>query len=144
MTHRRLNAAAVALMSATPVAVWWVVGDLDEKGADDRDRMFRPFDLPSVVENVAGVVGVLTAIVAFVILGVGWYRCQLPPWAVQSIAMVCAAGAIVGGGWRLLTASSVGANIGGGMVLVFGYPLAALLLIAAAMNADEPGPEERP
>lgn len=79
MTQRRLTAAAIALMLATPVAVWWVVGDLEEKGADERDRISRPFELPSVVENVAGVAAVLT-----------------------------------------------------------------VLLIAAAMNADEPGPRERP
>ena len=144
MTGRRLGAAATALLLATPVAVWSGVGDLDEKGADDRDRMFEPFDLPSVVESVAGVVAVLTVVAAGVVLGLGWYRREVPQWAVQSITMVCAAGAIVGGGWRLLTATSVGANIGGGLMLVLGYPLAALLVMAAAMNADEPGPKERP
>lgn len=140
----RLGSAPIALGLATPVAVWWAVGDLDEKGADDRDRMFRPFELPSVVEDVAGVVAALVVIVASVVIGLGWYRRQLPPWGRQSITMMCAAGAIVGGGWRLLTAATVGANIGGGMVLLFGYPLAALLLIGAAMNAAEPEPREDP
>lgn len=114
MTQRRLTAAAIALMLATPVAVWWVVGDLAEKGADDRDRMFQPLQLPSVVENVAGVAAVLTVIAASVALGLGWYRWQVPPWAVQSISMVGAAGAIVGGGWRLLTATSIGATSAAG------------------------------
>ena len=77
MTVRRELAAAAGLVLATPVAVWWVVGDLDEKGADDRDRMVRPFELPPVVENVAGVVAVLVVIAARLALGLAWYRWQL-------------------------------------------------------------------
>lgn len=136
MTPRRLFSVAAGLVSATPVAMWWVVGDLDERGADDRDRMFRPFSLPPLVETVAGVLAVLVVIAAVIVLGLAWYRWRLPAGWARRLGMLCTAGAIVGGGWRVLTASAVGANIGGGAVLVFGFPLAALLVVAAAMDAD--------
>jgi heme A synthase len=134
-----MTTAGAALVSATPVAVWWLVGDLDEKGADDRDRMFRPFEVSAVVENGAGVVAMLAVITAVGLLGLAWYRRRLPRGLAGTLTLLCLAGAILGGGWRVLTAASVGANIGGGLVLAFGYPLAGLLVLAAVMDRRRSG-----
>lgn len=132
-----MKRAAVSLPVAVPVAVWWAVGDLSEKGADARDRMFRPFELPAAGEHLAGAAALVAVVTATVVLTMAWYRDQLPPAWVARIVPLCLAGAILGGGWRVLTAASVGANIGGGLVLVIGLPLAALLVIAAAMSGSE-------
>lgn len=41
------------------------------------------------------------------------------------------AGLLVGVGWRVLTAGVIGANIGAGLVIVFGGPVVAGLLLWA-------------
>jgi hypothetical protein len=131
-----LRAATAGLILASPVAAWWLVGDLSERGADDRDRMVRPVELPPVIETLAGVVAVLAVLAALVVVVLAWYRRRLPEWWAGAVVPVCVAGAIVGAGWRVLTASTIGANIGGGMVLLIGLPLAAVLVFAGAMHAD--------
>ncbi|MEU5791449.1 hypothetical protein ABZ754_27460 [Micromonospora purpureochromogenes] len=38
--------------------------------------------------------------------------------------------------WRVLTAGGIGANIGAGLTIMFGGPILAVLLIAAAVAAQ--------
>jgi uncharacterized membrane protein len=42
---------------------------------------------------------------------------------------------VVGGGARVVTDGVIGANIGGGLVLVFGTPFVLIMLIAALVTA---------
>jgi hypothetical protein len=46
-----------------------------------------------------------------------------------------AAGFITGAGWRVMTAGVIGANIGAGLVVLFGSPLVAALLVWAAARS---------
>ncbi|NHO83155.1 hypothetical protein [Micromonospora sp. CMU55-4] len=45
------------------------------------------------------------------------------------------AGVVVGFAWRVLTAGGFGANIGAGLTIIFGGPLLAVPLTAAAVAA---------
>ena len=136
MSRSRFIAASVALIAATPVAVWWVVGDLTEKGFPEPnlDYFIRPIDLPPVVEPLAGALAVMVVVVSVVVLALGLYHRQIDRRWLATVVPLCAAGAIVGAGWRVLTAGAIGANIGAGMVLIFGFPLAGLLVLGAALN----------
>lgn len=48
-------------------------------------------------------------------------------WSV--LVPLMAAGFITGAGWRVMTAGVIGANIGAGLVVLFGSPLVAALLV---------------
>ena len=48
-------------------------------------------------------------------------------WTV--LALLCAAGALAAAGSRVVTAGVVGANIGGGLFLLFGAPVVLALVI---------------
>jgi hypothetical protein len=50
-------------------------------------------------------------------------------------ALLIVAGVIVAGGYRVATAGVIGANIGAGIVILFGTPFVAGLVIAAAVVA---------
>jgi len=139
---------AVALVVAMPVATWWLVGDQTSpfmkqrmnaavkdpaiQAGLDPDYMYRPFDIAPATERAAGVVAVMLVVAAVVVLilasltgrlHVGW-------WGV--LGALSLAGTVCGSGWRVMTAAVDGANIGGGMVIMFGGPL-VLGLVAAAL-----------
>lgn len=127
--------AAVSLVLATPVAVWWVVGDVSSKGFDDLDYMVRPVELPSVVEAVIGGLAVVLVIVCGAVLGHALYRGRVRRAWSATVVPLFAAGVVVGAGWRVVTAGGIGANIGGGLVVLFGGPLVVALIVVAVANA---------
>lgn len=127
--------AAVTLVLATPVAVWWAVGDVSSKGFDDLDYMVRPIELPPVVEAVVGGLAVVLVVVCAAVLGHALYRGRVRREWSATVLPLCAAGAVVGAGWRVVTGGGIGANIGGGLVVLFGGPLVVALIVAAAANA---------
>jgi hypothetical protein len=98
---RWLVLAGVALVLATPIAVWWMVGDRTTTSA---------------------------------LLGATW-RGRFPAtwWGVLVPLLV--AGAFCGAGWRVITAGVVGANIGGGLLLVSGVPIVVTLIGVAVVVA---------
>jgi hypothetical protein len=54
-------------------------------------------------------------------------------WSV--LVPLMAAGFIAGAGWRVMTAGVIGANIGAGLVVLFGSPLVAALLVWAVARS---------
>ena len=130
----RYVVASVALVTATPVATWWVVGDLSSKGFDDLDYMVRPPDIPPLVATLAGVVALAVVLASATILGVALHRHRIRRVWSATVVPLCVAGVILGAGGRILTAGGIGANIGGGLFMFLGLPLAGLLMLAAALN----------
>ena len=126
--------AAAVLVGATPVATWWVVGDLSSEGFDDLDYMVRPPAIPPLVETLAGVVAVAAVLASATVLGLALHRRRLRRVWRATVVPLCAAGVVVGCGARMVTAGGIGANIGGAMAVFFGLPLAFLLIVAAALN----------
>lgn len=136
MHHRSKSVAAGAgLVAATPVAVWWLAGDRSYRGSDDLDYIFRPIELPVWVEMLsgAGAVAVVTACVF--VLAEAREDGRLLRAQVQTLAQLCVAGAIIGGGWRAVTAGVIGANIGGAMALLLGLPFAVILIGATVVQS---------
>jgi hypothetical protein len=142
--------AAVALVVAMPVATWWLVGDQTDpdfkrrleangdpaiRAGYDPDYMVRPFAIAPAIERTVGVVAVVLVLVAVVLLLLASLTGRLHGgwWAV--FGPLSLAGAVCGFGWRVMTAAVSGANIGGGLVLMFGVPVAFGLVWMASWAA---------
>lgn len=129
--------AGAVLVVATPLATWWLVGDLSEDNIPTRSRdyVMRAPDLPSAVVNGVGVLSLALVISSSVVL---WHAIRYGQvdrrWR-QVLLLVMAVGVLVSAGFRVLTAGVGGANIGGGLVVLFGSPIAIVLLVVAWVRA---------
>lgn len=134
MTPRFDAAAGAALAFVSPVAVWWLVGDLSFDGPD-LDYAVQPLPLAPGTERALGLGALALAALAFAVLlrpaGVLWRR---PGWWAVLLP-VTAAAVVVGAGWRVATAGVYGANIGFGLVVIVGGPVVATCLAFAAYRA---------
>jgi hypothetical protein len=119
-----LSALTSVVVAATPVATWWLVGDLSEEpgisGQPPTDHMIPPPQLGETVETFLGVSAVLAAALALVALAVAAWRGAVAPRRWRVVAPLVLAGVYCGFAWRVMTAAVHGANIGGGMMLMFG------------------------
>ena len=114
---------------ATAVTVWWLVGDVDEVDDPSADFMVRPPELSSSAERWIG--GSALALLVATLLAL--VRTSGARSSHRGAALlVVIAGAIIGAGYRVMTAAVVGANIGGGLMLMFGVPVVAFLVVRAA------------
>ncbi|GAA4568430.1 hypothetical protein GCM10023176_22820 [Micromonospora coerulea] len=140
MTKQRaksLPVVALVLILATPVASWWLVGDLSEEVAEgvELDYGIPPLSLDPLGDGVVGVLACIAAIRALALLVSATSSRRLDSrWWLVLLPLV-GAGVLVGFAWRVLTAGVIGANIGGGLTIIFGGPLLGVLLIAAAAAA---------
>jgi hypothetical protein len=142
--------AAVALVVAVPVATWWLVGDQTDpdfkrrlqadgdpaiRAGLDPDYMFRPLDIAPATERTVGGVAVALVVAALVVLVGAWLtgRLHVGWWGVLGVLSLVGAGC--GWGWRVMTAAVSGANIGGGLVLMFGVPIGLGLVGVALWGA---------
>lgn len=95
---------------------------------DDYDYALRAPDVDARLERAAGA----GALVAIALAAVAALQVPGPTssrvGAVSAVVMALAAGVVVGGGGRILTAGVIGANIGAGLVVLVGTPTAAALL----------------
>jgi hypothetical protein len=123
---------AIVLVVATPIAAWWLVGSIPPE-VDDLTGQRLPaweytysYQAPDIDPRLAALAGRLAVVVALVAAGPAAVliaaRGARKRWMMVLLAVVVA-GIIAGWGERTLTAPTIGANIGAGMVLTFGVPL---------------------
>jgi len=131
--------ASVLLVLASPVATWWLVGPNpgDEIGSDptlrpdDYDYLFHPPAIDANVERAGGRAAAAIALLAVAALVVEARRGHIDRrWWPPILAMTLV-GAIIGLAGRVMTAAVVGANIGGGFMLLFGTPVVLALVIGS-------------
>ncbi|MFI6498209.1 hypothetical protein [Nonomuraea typhae] len=127
-------AAAAGCILATPVAAWWLVGDLSATAPPgaELDYAVRPPDLGAGVERAAGLVAVLVVAGTLVFLIWSARRGRLDGRWWAALVPALAAGALAGAGARVVTAGTIGANIGAGLTVAGGGALVAVLLLWAA------------
>jgi len=121
-------ALVVAASVSTLLTVWWLVGDLTEHNRSyDVDYLVRVPHVPAAATTFIGVIALamLVATATALVAVVMRHRISAA-WAPPATALV-AAGALLALVERSVTAGSVGANIGGGMALLFMTPIAAAL-----------------
>jgi hypothetical protein len=135
----RGNAAATyvlvgVLVLAVPVSAWWLVGDRSPT-LPDPDYLVRPPNISKTTEHVIGITATALLIVTVSMLvrlaRQGRFDARL--WS--ALAPLVGAGVIIALGWRIVTAAVIGANIGGGFVLMFGPPLVFALIVWAVARA---------
>ena len=134
--------AAAGLLMATPVATWRLAGPNpgNEIGSDptlrpdDYDYLFHPPEIDPTLERVVGIVAFIVLFSALITLVFAHRTGRLDRRWWAPILALALAGAIVGAGERVTTAAVVGANIGGGMVLLFGVPIVLVLILGSAIR----------
>jgi hypothetical protein len=120
---------ALVVFVCAAVVAWVLVGDQSAPGfrPDELDYTIR-LEVPASVETTAGIACgaiLVAAIIGLVRKRAGW----------QVVAAALLAGAIVGAGARIVTAGTIGANIGAGLVMFLGGPIALALLAYAIFRA---------
>jgi hypothetical protein len=129
--------AGVGLVAGVPVAAWGLMGQQNVEGflASELDYAFQPWAISDGVAALIGVAGLLVAGAGAALLVRGSRRGTLDRrwWGVLGPLVV--AGVIAGVGWRILTAGVIGANIGAGLMIMFGVPLLGGLLLWALGRA---------
>ena len=129
----QLLLAGLALVLVTPVATWFVGAFLiPMEFIEDPDYKIRPLKVNPVLEVGVGVTALFIAGASAGVLAVGKHRYDLRWWSVGG--PLVAAGAVCGGGWSMITAPVIGANIGGAMAVMFGTPAVVVLVVVAAVN----------
>ncbi|WP_433389717.1 hypothetical protein [Micromonospora sp. KLBMP9576] len=139
--QRRLSVPITALVAvlATPVASWWLVGDLTDDsivaGETGVSHVIRPVSLGPVGDPLVGVLACVAVVVglAWLVRATSKRRLDARWWWV--LAPLVAAGVLVGLAGRVLTAGVVDANIGAGLALIVGGPVLLVLLTVAAAAA---------
>jgi len=125
---------ATALVLATPVAAWWLVGPLNTTPARaELDYAFRPLPIGPVATRAAGIAAATVAVVSLALLiwATAAHRLDVRWW--RALTCLVVAGFVVGAGWRVLTAGGIGANFSAGFVIMIGVPL-VLILVAWAVG----------
>ena len=133
MRTQTLHAAAsTVLVAAVPVAAWGLIGQLDEPGPrSELSYIIEPPGIAAGVETTLGVVCLVLAVVSGAVLVHASRRGTFERRWWPVLLPLVAAGLITGAAGRVVTAGSMGANIGGGMAILVGGPVVAGLLVAA-------------
>jgi hypothetical protein len=121
--------------------VWSAIGDLSFRGTGGLflDYDYGPYQLGPESGNVVGGVAVVVAAVSVAVLVMRTRQGVADRWSWAVVAVLVMAGALGAAGWRTMTAGVSGANIGGGLVLLFGPVLIAGLLVLAVSFAGGGG-----
>lgn len=119
----------VMLIAAVAVVTWWLLPDLSEPGG--WGRPYLPPGVGPVVEHLVGLLGlVVLARAVIVLIAAARHGGLDPAWrGVLFLLGLVAVGC--GVFWRLITASVAGVNFGVVFFIMFGGPVAIMLVGSA-------------
>ena len=119
--------AATLVVTACPFATWFLIGDLTENVADP-DYMFHPSALTGTQSVAIGVTAIALATIGIAVVLSAARRGVVDVTDLAAAGPLLATGAFVGASERAMTAGVIGANIGGGL-LILGSPVVLLGLV---------------
>jgi Co/Zn/Cd efflux system component len=124
--------ASVALIAATPPATYFVVGDQSEPGARRYlDYFWTPPSWSTTTVTIVGVTALVVVAASALVIGHGRRSHVITRTTLTIDALLAVAGVFVAWFYRICTAGVGGANIGAGLVILFGTPLLLTLLVSA-------------
>ncbi|HEX2782751.1 MAG TPA: hypothetical protein VHN36_04140, partial [Ilumatobacteraceae bacterium] len=128
---RRVRPALIIGAGITSIApaVWWIGGLIpSDVAAENADYLVHPLRLPPFVEPAIGLLAVLLAGFAARELHrrVRGGELRFEWW--QVAAALAAISAFGGLTYRIVTAPVIGANIGGGILIIFALPFSVGML----------------
>lgn len=128
-----------ALALASPVLAWVLIGDVSDTDLPNPDYMFQPPEVSTSVGFVVVAVAVVLVTCGGATLLAGFRRGLLATMDLMAAALLLGAGIVVGFAGRVMTARVIGANIGGGIMLMFGpFIVAGLLAFSAVLWRRQP------
>lgn len=133
LAHALQGAAALLLVTAVPVAIVGLLGQDDDPTIPpaELDHAVQPLDISAGLMTTIGVGAlVLVAATGAFLIHAG-RRGATDPRRWQVLCPLVGIGLVLGFGYHIATAGVVGANIGYGLVVLFGGPLTVLLLMVA-------------
>lgn len=101
----------------------------------DPDYMVEPVEVDTSVETVIGVVSLVLVAVGATVLVVGVRRGTLDRRWLGVLAALAAVAAYAGVTYAVVTSPVVGANIGGGLLVLAAVPFVVTMLVVAAVAA---------
>lgn len=141
MRRRGLIPAAL-IIGLSPVVTWWLVGDLSEDVTSPA-YLIKPPDLADSTQNTIGATAGLIVVFAIASLAVAYSRRLFTRHELVATIPLLAIGVFVGFSLRVFTAGVSGANIGAGILILFGLGFipAMLFLTYRSINRNEAGGE---
>ena len=128
MRRTHVIAATAAIVVLSPAVTWWLVGDLSERGVS-LDYLLRPPDLTRLQQQLIGGTAAVLCVAAIVVVVLGVRRGLVERGELAIAVPLLLAGVFCGFAERVITAGVGGANIGGGIMLLFG-PIFLLAMLA--------------
>lgn len=131
MSRHHALATTVAGVLLAPVVTWWLIGDLTETRLNP-DYIVEPPTLTTAQESVLGIAATVFEFGALLVIVSALRRRLIGLDELQVAAPLLLAGAASGLAFRVVTAGTHGANIGGSMILLVGPPFVLGMLAWSA------------
>ncbi|MEM9656496.1 MAG: hypothetical protein AAGA65_30750 [Actinomycetota bacterium] len=128
MANTVARSALLVLVVSLPIATWWIVPVVSHPRATD--YMIEPLPLSARQQNTAGGVAlVLVAVAAAMVFSAPGRRSLRRHEREASVPLVVA-GLYTGTAYQIATSPTIGANIGGGLLVLVGYLAVPGLIVA--------------
>ena len=122
----------IACLLHVPIATWFLLGDMSEPGG--LDRIYAAPELPRPLEMLLGLLSAGSLVIGLrFLIPRTRHSGERAWWSVFGVLAVV--GVTLAFGLRVLTARVGGANIGGGLFLMYGLPVVSLLVLWALARA---------
>jgi hypothetical protein len=123
---------ATALLAFAAAGIAWSIGDALANDITDPDYMLEPSE--TLVDNRWLILGVTVVVAVGCVVALVRLASRGATVNFGVVAPVVGIGVAIGGGYAVVTAPVIGANIGGGMVMM-GLPILVVFLVIAAVKA---------
>lgn len=131
---------ALVIVVATPVAAWWLIGDLTESSRGGRyqlDYMLPAPEIPGWIVAVLGAIALVATVVGAGFLVHAARRGKLDRRWLSAVGCLALAGVLMAAIGRVFTAGTHGANIGAGLAMFFGAPVVIALVGCALFRGHQ-------